>query len=237
MALIMDVEERFGVAIPDEKAERIGTVGELYVFLLEQARRHAPIRCPSSRAFYQLRRILTGELGVDRAQVRPSVLLRDLLPAPSRGVLLPRLAAALDLADLPDPDPPWQGPTSRGLGKALALATAGIWRINLLLLWLLGVPVAVGLLKVWFLLWGLVVAGVLTLFGTLWLEEHRRRRLPKVRDLVLRLAARDWDRYLAEDAADPTPAAVWSDLVQVLSAHTRVPPAEILPEQRFDELR
>jgi hypothetical protein len=118
----------------------------------------------------------------------------------------------------------------------LALATAGIWRINLLLLWLLGVPVAVGLLKVWFLLWGLVVVGVLTLFGTLWLEEHKRRRLPKVRDLVLRLAARDCERYLAEDADDATPAAVWSDLVQTLSAHTGVPTTEIIPELRFDEL-
>jgi hypothetical protein len=233
----MQIEERFGVTISDARAERIGTVGELYVFLLENARRNAPIRCPSSRAFYHIRRTLVGDLGVERARVRPAALLRDLVPAEARETAWPRLAAALDVPDLPDPDPPYRGPTAKTLRRALVTATAGVWRVNLLMPLLLGWPVVLaGLLKLWFLLWFLVVLGVTVVFGAFWLEAHGRRRLPKVRDLVLRLAARDCDRYLADDTCEPTPAAVWSDLVTLLSAHTGMPADEILPEHTFDDL-
>src|SRR5262245_53478218 len=91
--VIMAVEERFGVTLPDEGGWSV-TVGDLYLSLLAQTRRPAPAPCPTSQAFYRLRRTLTGEFGVDRRRVRPGTRLCHLFPAASRGATWPRLAAA-----------------------------------------------------------------------------------------------------------------------------------------------
>src|SRR5262249_18846998 len=152
----------FGVTIPDARAEHLRTFGDLYAYLLERTQWKEPTPCPTSRAFYRLRRTLTGELGVERARVRPAALLRDLFPADSRGATWPRLAAALGLPGLPDPDPPPRGPSRRAFGITLAATTAGVWLVYLLLFLLPGdaVPVAVG-----FLLWFLYALLVCLLFG------------------------------------------------------------------------
>jgi hypothetical protein len=235
--MIHALEEWFGITIPDHKAERMRTVGDLYFYVLEQTRRGSRSPCPTSRAFYHLRRALVGALGVDRARVRPATLLRDLVPAEARETAWPCLAAALDLPDLPDPDPPSGGPTLRSLGVALGTADLSVWVLNLLLLLLLGGPVAfAALAQLWLLMWCLVMLGVGMIWGVFWLEARERRRVPKVRDLVLRLVRRDCDFYLADDAAEPTPATVWADLVAILSAHMGVPADKFEPEQQFYDL-
>jgi hypothetical protein len=235
--LIMDLEDRFGITILDGTAERICTVGDLYLHILERVRRNRPIRCPTSRAFYQLRRTLTRELGVDRPRVRPATLLRDLFPADSRAILWPRLASALGLPDLPDPDPPLRGPTMSTFRKALLWTTVGIWRFNLLMPLLLGPPVAVAaMLQLWFLLWILAVVGVSIILAAFWLDARSRRSLPTVRDLVGRLAMQDFHRYLEADWSEPAPATIWAELVALLSAHTGKTADEIHPDDRFSAL-
>src|SRR6266852_2774557 len=136
--LVMTVEEHFGVTIPDAEAQRILTVGELYVYLLERTRRDGRIPCPTSQAFYRLRRILTEELGVDRALVRPATQLRTLFPAGLRENALVWLADTLALPDLPDLDPAPRGPTGRSLKVAITWAAAAARLLSLLLfaLWL-----------------------------------------------------------------------------------------------------
>src|SRR5260221_11931140 len=77
---VMEMEEHFGVVITDDQAWRMTTVGDLYAFLLAQDCRKASHQCPTSQAFYRLRRSLTGNLGIERSRVRPSAQLRDLVP-------------------------------------------------------------------------------------------------------------------------------------------------------------
>src|SRR5687768_9372901 len=48
--VIVEVEERFGVTIPDERAWPT-TVGELYLYLLGRTCRPAQAPCPTSQAF------------------------------------------------------------------------------------------------------------------------------------------------------------------------------------------
>src|SRR5262249_2050881 len=92
--LTLDIEYTFGGKIPEDH-DRSRTVGGLYAFLLEHARRKAPIRCPTSRAFYPLRRSLVENLGVNRRDVHASARLRDLIPPEQRATAWLRACAAL----------------------------------------------------------------------------------------------------------------------------------------------
>jgi hypothetical protein len=234
LELVMAIEERFRVTIPDERAERIHTVGELYVFLLERARKNAPIPCPTSRAFYRLRRTLLAD-GVDRARVRPATAVRDLFDPEARATAWPRLAAALELSNPPDIDPPPRGPTRRAFGIALAVA------MLLPCLALLPLRLQAGgnpPFIVELVLSLLAALGVCLLFGAFWLDGRylHPALVPRVRDLVLTLAARDTGQP-QESQAESAPAAVWANLVAVLSKHTGVAADQIRPEYRFgDEL-
>jgi hypothetical protein len=232
LELVMKIEERFGVTILDERAERITTVGELYVFLLEQGRKNAPTPCPTSRAFYRLRRALVADAGVDRAQVRPAVAVRDLFPAEVRPTAWPRLAATLGLTSPPDIDPPLRGPTWRAFRITLAAAMA-VPLVLLLPFRLVPGDNSPLLLEVGLSL--LVGLGVCFLFGVLWVDRRylRPALVPRVRDLALSLAAQDVGR--PDEGQTDSPAEVWANLVAVLSDHTGVPADQIRPEHNFGE--
>jgi hypothetical protein len=232
--LLLEVEEHFGVTIPDERAERMTSVGKLYSYLLGQARRNTPTACPTSQAFYRLRRMLTGELGVDRAQVRPATQLRDLFPRASRDTIWPRVGAALGLPDLPDLDPPRRGPSARAFRIAVAAAMAACWLLSGVLLLVPGGQLP---FLVWLLVRFLAVLLVCLFFGLFWLAAYLDPLpRPQVRDLVIRLAVQSPNPYRDRNATDPAAAAVWTDLVAILAAHTDVPAHEIHPEHRFSDL-
>src|SRR5438128_9607432 len=97
--VLMKIEERFGVTIPDDKAQEMVAVGHLYLFLLKDTRRNMPTGCPTSRAFYRLRRTLTQEFAVERKRVVPSALMRDLIPPNIRQEAWPQLASRLELSE------------------------------------------------------------------------------------------------------------------------------------------
>jgi acyl carrier protein len=244
--LVMEVEEHFGISIPDSQAERIYTVGELYGYILKQMGlkppgRKASIRCPTSRAFYQIRRTLTEELGVDRKAVRPAALLRDLFPADSRTAVWPRLSAALNLPNLSDADPPPRGPNLRSFKITFAVITGVAILLGALssIVWLLDpARPPIGVFLVLFLLaWlgGSLVA--FAVFGVAWLDGRYLNpvHVPNVRDLVFRLAARQDDLYPKADSGEPTPATVWSDLARIISDRADVPADQVRPEQRWIE--
>jgi acyl carrier protein len=239
--LIMDIEQHFGIRIPDADAERLYSVGDLYVYVLARTGRSDPVAfatpCPTSRAFYRVRRALTGELGVERSRVRPAVALRDLLPRETRPDGWSRLVAALRLQNPPDPDPPPRGPTWRVFWRAVGAATAAAWALYLLIYLLPGerTPVAIG-----FLFWFLSLLLVGELFGIFWLDGRffNPAPVPKVRDLALRLAAWPGTPGAEESPADSASAAVWTELTAILARHLGMQAESIRPEQRFTgELR
>jgi acyl carrier protein len=82
--IIIEIENEFGIAIPDKDVERIMTIGGLAQYVEERLGGSdtlpAQAVCPTSRAFYALRRTMISVLGADRAAIRPSVRLRRLIP-------------------------------------------------------------------------------------------------------------------------------------------------------------
>jgi acyl carrier protein len=82
--LVMEVEDEFGLSIPDADAEQIQTVGQLYAYVCHRLRPRAETVCPSARAFYRFRRALLARQPLPRRCVRPSSRISRLLPQECR---------------------------------------------------------------------------------------------------------------------------------------------------------
>jgi hypothetical protein len=230
--VLMEVEQRLGVTVPDGRAWP-NTVGELYLAVLGQARRRALGTCPTGRAFYHLRRTLTAEFAADRQRVRPATRLCDLFPAASRGATWPRLVAALGLPDLPGL-PRRRVPSGRALRIALAAVTAAWWVVYPFLVLVTGDAFSLAYAIV---IWSLLALFVGEMFGLFWLagvvDYLERVRVPQVRHLVIRLAIQQADQA---GGGEPTARAVWADLATLIAAQAGIPVQEIHPEQRLADL-
>ena len=93
----MRVEEDFAIEIGDEEATLISTPDELCALIerrLAVAGAEKWSFCPTSRAFYQVRRELM-QLGVERVSIKPNSRLHTLLPRKNRDVLWCQLNSAL----------------------------------------------------------------------------------------------------------------------------------------------
>ncbi len=77
--LVMDVEEKFGVAIPDDLAQTMRTVGDLYEYLVTQCNGDRQSGCLTSAAFYQVRQGICKTLRVERHDVRPATWIDELV--------------------------------------------------------------------------------------------------------------------------------------------------------------
>jgi acyl carrier protein len=120
--LVMEMEEAFGIVIEDLDAEKIGTVGQAYRYILGRVELRTVVPCPSAALFYRLRRDLMALSGADRLAIRPSGRIDDFLPVTDRraawiglgdglGVGLPRLVLA-----------PWQRWLVLDIGLACGMA-------------------------------------------------------------------------------------------------------------------
>lgn len=106
--LIMDIEDRFNIAIPDEDFERVRTVGAFHEHVLAQLaikRETEPVdhprsrpHCPTQQAFLTLRQaIQTTRPDAANARIRPSTLLADLFPRNRRRSAWKNLGKQLDV--------------------------------------------------------------------------------------------------------------------------------------------
>jgi len=82
--LLMEVEETFGIELPDSEAEGFLTPGLLIEAILRKVQTTEQSGCLSRRAFYTLRRILMQEFHCQRKQVTPDTPLESLVPRPTR---------------------------------------------------------------------------------------------------------------------------------------------------------
>jgi acyl carrier protein len=100
--LAMRIEETFDITINDRDAEKIGTVGQAYRYILDRIELSAAAPCRSASQFYRIRRALIATTGVVRRSLRPSTRLNDVLPETGRreawerlgdqaGLTIPRL--------------------------------------------------------------------------------------------------------------------------------------------------
>lgn len=86
--LVREIEEAFGISIPDDQAGNIVTVGDLYTAIVNAAvskKRNSNI-CLSARTFYELRRCLqlNGARSNTAIRIAPSTLLTNVLPSRQR---------------------------------------------------------------------------------------------------------------------------------------------------------
>ena len=80
--LVMDVEESFEISIPDEKAQDIVTVGDLFEFVKSRAKRAPARTCLTAATFYDVKRALRDR-GISQ-RFGPSTHLADILPSGER---------------------------------------------------------------------------------------------------------------------------------------------------------
>jgi acyl carrier protein len=82
--LVIEVEESFGIKIPDQEASEIITVGDLLECVMRKLGHEESRICLSSAAFYALRSALMNTFGVSRSSVRPASQVEEFLPIASR---------------------------------------------------------------------------------------------------------------------------------------------------------
>lgn len=82
--MVMRVEEEFDIAIEDEEATFINTVGQLHNLILAKTGLLDPGRCQSSATFYRLRRSLVDLSVAPRRSLRPTTSIATLVPAANR---------------------------------------------------------------------------------------------------------------------------------------------------------
>lgn len=120
--LIIEVEEAFGIEIPDRFAERMLTVGDLYDFVIDNI--EAPIwgNCLSASTFLAIRKSV-NQLGVEK-RFGPSSKLVDVLPETGRRKIWHALASetGLQFPDLVLPD--WLEQTNFFLNLLIAFCVA-----------------------------------------------------------------------------------------------------------------
>lgn len=96
--LVIEVEERFGVSIPDKDAEELATVGQLIDYVIAAKPPNCSEYCQTSRSFYRVRRVLMEQFRIPRVRVRLDSPLEEIIPMDNRrlhwellGQKLPRL--------------------------------------------------------------------------------------------------------------------------------------------------
>lgn len=82
--IVMDLEEAFGICIPDEEATQLRRFGDLIRYIQSRVNLSEGDVCATSLAFYRIRNHLMRQLLVDRSAVRPATSLEELVPANRR---------------------------------------------------------------------------------------------------------------------------------------------------------
>jgi acyl carrier protein len=77
--LVMALEEEFGIDIPDDDAETMVTVGNVYEWLKVKIAATTPIACLTQKIFYKLRPALIENYQLERHVLSPDTRLSDML--------------------------------------------------------------------------------------------------------------------------------------------------------------
>ena len=213
--LVMEFEDEFDVTIEDEVAGSLQTIGDVARYVTWQRRSKWPkVPCPTTKSFYEIRRLLCEKLPVKRREIRPSTKLDDLIPRRSRR----RIFKSLSKRSLwvPELQPP--GVMSL-IGFVLALAAG----------------VKVGILSG--LSGGIVlgiIIGFITLYATLsvvyWITIPLAVCFPKGYETIGDLVRRATPNYDRQDEID---TKVLYRVRLIVSEQMGVPIKKLAPQTNF----
>jgi len=82
--LVMAIEEKFGITIPDEEACSIYTVGEMHQSVMNKVKMSNTSSCMTQRAFHLLRRNVLSQFGISRSSFTPNTELEAVIPKAER---------------------------------------------------------------------------------------------------------------------------------------------------------
>jgi hypothetical protein len=83
--LVLEIEESFGIKIPDDRASEIETIGELYEFVLAvRPGRNLSGGCLSAATFRMIRRTVCSRLSAKVYRLRPRDELNSIMPQVGR---------------------------------------------------------------------------------------------------------------------------------------------------------
>jgi hypothetical protein len=219
--LVMAIEERFEIDIPDDEASNARTVGDLYQLVLTKVANvpeTTPATCLTSAAFYRTRRGLLSTLPLNRREIRPSTPLAPLLPLSQRRRLWKGVQRKIELR-LPNLERPWW--LRLGLiltGLVAVCAPLGTQRLKALWPWDL---VSLSLL-------GLLLGGIL-IVATPFLAVGFPSSATTVGDLSRVVLAGNQAR-LSGELKRMSPQDVWEILVAVIVKQVNVDASRIVPE-------
>ena len=104
--LIISIEDAFDIAIEDEEAVNIVTVGDCHKFILKKIGNRDENKCLTVHTFNRLRKVFTEELGIERNKFHPGTSLDDLIPKSNRRKLWRRISQKFKLK-IPLSIPDW----------------------------------------------------------------------------------------------------------------------------------
>jgi acyl carrier protein len=78
--LVMEIEERFGVELPDAECAAVRTVADLAALVISRLPRSG-VPCPTAHAFFELRNHIVASTRIDRRRVRPRTRITELIPS------------------------------------------------------------------------------------------------------------------------------------------------------------
>lgn len=96
--LVMEIEEAFDISIPDDRASKMLTVGDVYEFILEKTADSTlkSDTCLSAATFYEFRKHVHS-LGLSHSEIRPKTKLDRVIPFIGRRTYWQKLSSRMDL--------------------------------------------------------------------------------------------------------------------------------------------
>lgn len=226
--LVMEIEEEFGVSLPDSEASQIETVGQVWRFLLNKTTGWQMSGvCLSAATFYTLRRG-TQCLGIQQ-KLCPDTAIEEFLPKGDERHFWQRLAQATGLTLPPLRCPKWITALSyAAIAVAWSIWICCVWKI--LEAGLSDEHLAIGIAV--FSLLGFAASAIWRMTIT-----RNHSRLPpagcqSIRHLVAQTM--ESNRYQLElRYRGETERAVWEKLRTIVSEQLGVEPENINPDSHF----
>jgi hypothetical protein len=194
--IVMLTEERFGISIADEEAEKLRTPGMLVDLVLTKLHKATKESCQSQRSFYVLRRALLRIGGVDRGGIHLITPIRSVLAGETEPKFWLRLQSEVGARSWPVLG------LSRGLQRMKNVLLLLLFACGAYAGWRLDARSASAVFKA-------IAVGLATLFaGTLLLqrllkpfEQFIPMRVSTLKDLVPFAATSDLVRWSVSDVS------------------------------------
>jgi hypothetical protein len=99
--MVLDVEERFGISLPDVECQNVVTVDDLNQLVFSKLGKADQTKCLTSATFYRIRKVIAETVGIDKRTLKPETQLQELLSIEQRRELWASIGDRLAL-ELPE---------------------------------------------------------------------------------------------------------------------------------------